>query len=521
MTGMQEGSAISTGAYRTTPMPVTASLDDSLGEAVAGLLQRAEQRAVTPQWQAQISQIGHRLQGPLRVAIAGKIKAGKSTLLNALVGEELAPTDAGECTKIVTWYAESDQPLVRVHPFEGPPERANYSRSGGALDIDLGNRTHDQIDHIEVNWPSSRLRSMTLIDTPGIASISADLSDRTLRVLTPDDRRPPVVDAVLYLLRHTHASDIRFLESFHDDDLGHGTPMNAVGVLSRADEIGACRLDALEVAARVAQRYQAEPRLHRLCPVIVPVAGLLGHTAVSLHEAEFRALRELAQAPQDELAELLLTADRLADRPSSVNLTELERSHLLQRLGLFGVRLCVELIRTGLAATSTQLAAELARRSGLEQLQSVLLRQFGDRSKILKARSALLALNAVLAETACHETDVLRMEAEQITAGAHAFEEVRLLDRLRTQGFNLNPERTAELDRLLGGSGHDPASRLGLDSGSAEEVTEVETAVLRSAAIDALGRWQSVAESPLTGRPVQLAARGASRTLEGLLTQLG
>jgi predicted GTPase len=59
-----------------------------------------------------------RLDDPLRVAIAGRVKAGKSTLLNALVGEELAPTDAGECTKIVTWYRDgvTYQVLLRAPP---------------------------------------------------------------------------------------------------------------------------------------------------------------------------------------------------------------------------------------------------------------------------------------------------------------------------------------------------------------------------------------------------------------------
>ena len=63
------------------------------GEAARGTDQAAAVDAVT-----------RRLDEPLRVAIAGRVKAGKSTLLNALVGERLAATDAGECTRIVTWY---------------------------------------------------------------------------------------------------------------------------------------------------------------------------------------------------------------------------------------------------------------------------------------------------------------------------------------------------------------------------------------------------------------------------------
>src|SRR4029079_19519799 len=99
----------------------------------------------------------------------------------------------------------------------------------------------------------SRAR-MSLIDTPGIASLSTDVSARTLQMLNPDENTPPAVDAVLYLLRHTHASDMRFLEAFTDDEFARGTPMNTVGVLSRSDEIGACRLDAMEGAERSSTR---------------------------------------------------------------------------------------------------------------------------------------------------------------------------------------------------------------------------------------------------------------------------
>ena len=78
-----------------------------------------------------------------------------------------------------------------------------------------------------------------------------------------------------------------------------------------------------------------------------------------------------------------MTADRFAARPSTVPVTELERQHLLGRVGLFGVRLCVDLIRQDAVQSATELAGELARRSGLDRLRTVLLRQFTERSKIL------------------------------------------------------------------------------------------------------------------------------------------
>jgi hypothetical protein len=64
----------------------------------------------------------------------------------------------------------------------------------------------------------------------------------------------------------------------------------------------------------------------------------------------------------------------------------------------------------------------------------------------------------------------------------------------------------------LGGSGHDPWSRLGLDPDAGPDT-------VRQAALSELARWRRTAEHPLSSRAVQQAARTASRTLEGLVNR--
>jgi hypothetical protein len=450
-----------------------------------------------------------RLDEPLRVAIAGKVKAGKSTLLNAMVGEELAPTDAGECTRIVTWYRDGPAYRVLLYRHDGHQEERGFDRRAGAIRVDLRGPA-DQVDHVEVRVPSRRLREHTLIDTPGIASISEDVSLRTLTFLEADSDRVAATDAVVYLLRHMHGSDLRFLEAFHGDDLVRGSPMNAVGVLSRADEIGGCRLDAMDDAGRVAARYQADERLRRLCPIVVPVAGLLAAAGATLREDEFRSLATIAAAPLGEVVELLLTADRFTAESAAVPVPQPDRRLLLGRSGLFGVRLGVQLIRDGVVHNAEDLARELTARSGMDRLRDVLAAQFVNRSRVLKARSALAALDVTLRSRRDPAAAELAAKAEEIRASAHEFTEVRLLHLLRSGRLTGRPEQLAEMERLLGGSGAEPTARLGLPA-------DADPQRVAAAATEALGRWLRVAEHPLSARPLRTAARATARSCEGIL----
>lgn len=486
----------------------------SLIPEVRRLIERAQQAYAGTAAEAELGAIGARLDEPLRVAIAGRVKAGKSTLLNALVGEQLAPTDAGECTKIVTWYQHGPTYRVTIELEDGSQRPARFDRSGGSIEVDLGGLQAGEVRRMVIEWPTSRLADITLIDTPGIESVSADISALTTAFLTPGDDRPGQADAVLYLMRHLHATDLSFLESFHDREVAHASPVNAIGVLSRADEIGVGRPDAMRSASRIAGRYRADPKLRRLCQTVLPVAGLLAETGTTLMEDEFRALESLAALPRSETDRLLLSTDRFLSEDARVGLTALERRHLLDRFGIFGVRVALPSIRLGRCTKAGELAEALLGRSGIEALRSELLERFAGRRDVLRGRSAMLALRSIFASHHNGHSTQLAGDIERLSAGEHAFAEIRLMNDHRR---GLVPFASGDLEaveRLLGTGGTTPAALVGLPPGSSN--AEVHASLLA-----AIEHWRRRQENPLSPRELSEAARILVRTAEGALTRLG
>jgi GTPase SAR1 family protein len=461
---------------------------------------------------AAVDDIASRLDEPLRVAFAGRVKAGKSTLLNALVGEELAPTDAGECTRIVTWYCDGHTYRVTLHLRRGGSRQTRFSRDGGALDIDLGGESADDVERIEVLWPSSRLAGMTLIDMPGLGSAREGASEPSHRFLAigGEGDRPSEADAVIYLMRHLHQSDLGFLEAFHDRSVA-ASPVNTIAVLSRADEVGVCRPEAMQTARRIATRYRTDPRLRRLSQTVVPVSGLVAQAAVTLTEAEYRALAALAAAPRKDVDGLLLTVDRFVaeDAVAASTVTAIERQGLLERLGLYGVRTSVRLIRLKAAGSATELATQLRDISGIEELRRLLLSLFGNRRDVLKARAALAGLETLLRGFVGPGADELAGDLERIVASAHELAELEVVNAIRSGDCPLRPEEVAEVERLLDQPGATLAERLGVAEG--EE---------RKALLTAVDRWRRRADHPLSSRLVVETARSIVRTLEGLSRDL-
>jgi hypothetical protein len=494
--------------------PTTRSLTDAARDLLldAGTVYRGD--PATADWLAyQVD----RLDEPLRLAIAGKVKAGKSTLLNALVGERLAPVDAGECTKVVTWYRDAPHSAVTMVGTDGGLHELPVDRRDGALLIDLRGASADDVEMLVVDWPSQSLRTATLIDTPGLSSLSHEVGRRTLRFLHPDDERPTDADAVLYLMRHLHAGDAQFLEAFRGQGVAQTASVNSLAVISRADEIGGGRVDAMVSARQIARRYRADPALRGLAQNIVAVAGLVAETGRTLRQTEFTVLAALARQPKADIESSLLTVDRFAAPDSPIaravpELTATQRAGLLRRFGVFGLRLSTMLIRQGVD-TPAALAADLVRRSGLAELQTALNSQFIERRAVLKARSALLAVHQVVQDDPVPGSRELSAELERLLTGAHEFVELRLLGELRFGSVTLPASIAAEGSALLGEAGAATAARLG-------QPADASADDLRAGAFDALARWQEHAENPMLDRAVTAACRTVVRTCEGLVSSL-
>lgn len=456
----------------------------------------------------ELERIGARLDEPLRIALAGTLKAGKSTLVNALVGEAVAPTDATEATRIVTWFRHGHIPKVTANHRGGRHSHLLIARGGG-LAFDMSGLNPDDLIDLDVQWPAEELIATTIVDTPGTSSLTRDVSERTLRLLVPDDGVPRV-DAVVFLLRTLNAADVALLKQIGGLVGGSAGALGIIGVAARADEIGAGRIDAMLSARDVASRFTSEMSRTGICQAVVPVSGLLALTARTLRQTEFLALHKLAGVDAATLNKALLSVDRFVRADGSLPVDGSTRAQLLERFGMFGIRISIAALRAGVA-DAAGLAGELLERSGLVALRGVIDQQFAQRSDMLKAHTALMSLRRFVEVHPAAATPHIIADIDPLLADTHAFEELRLLSQLHSRNTTFSEDEIASLRRIIGGSGTDAASRLGLNAETSHDGQRAASAAAQ--------RWRRRAAHPLNDPFTTRACRAAARSADALVAE--
>ena len=140
--------------------------------------------------------------GQFRLAVLGQFKRGKSTLLNALLGDKLLPTDILPVTAIPTFIgaSESVEALVAFE-FDADPVKfvpSSDQSMGGFLSdyvTEKGNPNNQrQVTRVEIGHHAEMLKQgVILIDTPGIGSTHKHNTEVAYQIL-------PQCDAALFLV---------------------------------------------------------------------------------------------------------------------------------------------------------------------------------------------------------------------------------------------------------------------------------------------------------------------------------
>lgn len=468
-----------------------------------------------PAAQAQVLGVRQRLDGPLRVAIAGRLKAGKSTLVNALIGRRVAPTDVGECTRIVTQFRYGTADRVDVVRRDGTRASLPLDEAG-MIPQRLGVPRRD-IAFVDVTLTSDHLRDLTVVDTPGLASTNTSVSAGARRLLF-DDRPAPLDDdidddsaaaisgaeAIIYVFTQSvRDDDLQALEAFRTASARLASnPINSLGLFNKVDKLVGGAADPWPVVGPLAADQTRV--LRRVVSDVVPVVGLLAETteAGRLTAADCEALRQLSQLPPDERLMLLASVDLFTSRDCAVPREQRER--LLRLLDLYGIGFALAQLAARPQLPSGDLVRMLFQASGLPRLRHTLDEAFRWRSDAIKAGWGLTGLEKVASHTERVADRELLREAIERLLQQPDYHRLRLLEvaqLVSTGSVDLPEPMEQELTRLALST--DPGWILAQPAAGPEQLV--------TAALEAATRWRVYAvagASPAQSRVALVAHRG-------------
>jgi len=502
------------------------------------------------------------LESPVRLAVAGQIKRGKSTLVNALLDRDIAATGQLELTFNVTEFL-GDAPedlILYLGGADGPGthlplDQLRQLSANDPANLELLRR----IARIVVVLDHPLLKQIVLIDTPGLGSVYGEDSARAERILADDLDEETVAalrrlrrteaeiallsqqeadraDAVLYMFSRDpglvdKAAVSRFLR--HDVRADPTASIRAFGVLSRCDEswsrwaaedvdVNPVDYDPIERVARprIGRYLASEPDIAQLFHTIVPVAGLVAAGAQMLTAEQFEWLGVLAAyRPECWVDWFESAANFMSPTMDDPPLPLAQRRQLMRMLGPWGMLLACGYIRA--RCTKREVVELMVDRSGITDVRELVRGHFAHQAYVVKLDEILQTLARFLRQ----------MDREDRLRGADGAANIRKLEDALTDirdqepGFTemeirrdlfhgrlmLSNADTARLSRLLGGAGQSCAQRL--------DVHEQEPALpLLAARADTEVRyWRQWTGGGVANAETRSAVAALARTADDIL----
>ena len=351
-----------------------------------------------------------RLNQPLRIAVTGVMKTGKSTFMNALMGSRILCTGALETTYTVCWFRYGEQKRLKIYFREGQSIDAPFSdlEKWSAHKSRQENARLDDVQYIVIYYPSPTLRTMEFIDTPGLDSVHGTDAQNTLDFLALQGSNDTLyhsglADAIIYTFNNTaKAFDQSILEAFRGNGEKTVSPINSIGILSKVDASGIWQVtdDAtpVEVAEKVSETVMQNANIRRFLYMMQPICAKACEGYAMLNDQDWDLLYRLSEEDFEELQlEYLYDAasfvNESGEKWDALGSSEV-RGHLMELLGQYGILEIVRQIQMG--KTPEEIGPILRKTCGIDAVEHILLRHFGNRSFLIKTQYIFNSLRSVV-----------------------------------------------------------------------------------------------------------------------------
>ncbi|MBI6030034.1 dynamin family protein [Clostridium perfringens] len=206
--------------------------------------------------------IYNKINNPLKVVFMGEVKAGKSTIINSIVGEALSYVDVVEATAAIIEISHGFRDEAIIETYEENNIVGSIDEINCILEENKNNEDFfSSIKVIKIKKNMDSLNKINIVDTPGLETITFVNEERTKNYIQESD-------VVIWVLNSNHLGQIDVNEKIEEVyDLGK--PI--ICIANRIDEIDGSTEDVIEYI---------DDEMGYMFEKIIPMSGKLAYEGI-------------------------------------------------------------------------------------------------------------------------------------------------------------------------------------------------------------------------------------------------